>query len=116
MKPQKTKVLFLKNSAFSKDEPHIYAFFPDLIESSDMRLSYSHIGQHSSCSIEYAEESQRASQSEAEELRQELEQKGYNLELVGSEKKERSLDTIGAALFLGFLLLCIAIRQLTLIA
>lgn len=44
--------------------------------------AYAHIGQHSSCHIEYANESRAAKPSEYRELKKELESIGYNLKVV----------------------------------
>ena len=72
----KTKVQFLKN----KDE--LFAYFPNEIHSSNLRTCYAHIGQHSPCSIEYANEAKKATKREYKELQKELENIGYNLEII----------------------------------
>lgn len=81
----KTKVQFLKNISLSNDDEVIlYAFFPEELYSDDEWLfnSYSHIGQHSCCHIDYAKDSTKATYEEYKDLAQELESMGYNLEII----------------------------------
>ena len=71
-KKPKMKVLYLVHQD-SDGEGGVFAYFPD--EVADMagnRTSYSHIGQHSACSPDYALESRPAMAEEREELHREL--------------------------------------------
>ena len=77
----KTKVKFLINEANNE----LFAFFPEenyTSYPSDLKMSYAHIGQHSACSIAYANESKKAIESQYRELKLELESIGYDLELL----------------------------------
>ena len=78
----KTKVEFLVNTHEGQEE--LFAFFPEEKYNQDPNLfnSYSHIGQHSACHIDYANESRDATPEERAELQKELEQIGYNLEIL----------------------------------
>ena len=81
----KTKAQFLKNIMLSdNDKIVIYAFFPEESYSDDRWLfnSYSHIGQHSPCHIDYAKASTKATFKEYKDLAEELESIGYNLEII----------------------------------
>jgi hypothetical protein len=62
----------------------LFAYFPDEIaDVSHNKMSYSHIGQHSSCSLDYVKECRKASQEEYQELFNELENSvGYKLKVV----------------------------------
>jgi len=77
---QKTKVNFLIN----ENNGELFAFFPEenYTTFSNLKTSYAHIGQHSACSIAYAEESREATETEYAELKEELESIGYNLEIL----------------------------------
>jgi hypothetical protein len=62
----------------------LYAFFPQLRYApngyrNDLKIAYSHIGQHSACAIEYVNESRYATESEYKDLKKELEGQGYEL-------------------------------------
>jgi len=75
----KTAVKFLVNGN------DIFAFFPR--ESYDdfhtnLFTAYSHVGQHSSCLVQYADESRPATAEERKPLIKELESIGYNLEIL----------------------------------
>lgn len=85
----KTKVIFLKNT--QNNETDIFAFFPNehYFDSNDtlynymnMFTSYSHIGQHSVCCLQYALESKKATIDEYSNLFTELCEIGYNLEII----------------------------------
>lgn len=78
----KTKVCFLINETDKEAGKEVFAFFPFLKESPQTFLSYSHIGQHSQCSLAYALESREATMNEAGDLYKELVSIGYDLELV----------------------------------
>lgn len=70
----KTKVVFLVNER-PGEEDDLFAFFPDenyFHDSELTKMSYSHIGQHSACVVEYAKESRLATPEEYSELYDEL--------------------------------------------
>ena len=75
---KKTKVIFL----FNESNEDLFAFFLDQKEGETTNLSYSHIGQHSACSIEYAIESRPATKDEYSPLLKELNVIGYNLKVT----------------------------------
>lgn len=68
-------VLFLLEKD-SKTE--VFAYFPDQISHAEYRVSYSHIGQHSDCSPEYASECIQAPFRRYKGLLIELEEIGYD--------------------------------------
>ena len=80
----KTKVKFMVNENGNPDINDIFAFFPDEYDlfDLDMRSSYSHIGQHSACHVEYAKESRLATKDEYTPLREELKSIGYDLVIL----------------------------------
>ena len=62
-----------------------FAFFPQLVFSFNgyrkNHTSYSHIGQHSACNVDYVKECRPANESEYLLLKRELEQIGYTLKV-----------------------------------
>ena len=74
----KTNVKFLVN----KDD--IFAFFPnENYDNGDItKASYSHIGQHSACCEDYADESRPATEAERAGLIKELTNIGYKLNII----------------------------------
>ena len=77
----KTKVLFL----IDKDtENEVFAYFKDIAENQwrDYKSSYSHVGQHSPCHPNYANECTKASPAQYAALQQELKGIGYDLEII----------------------------------
>jgi len=79
-----TEVQFLVN-----DKEHgfddVFAFFPkeNYNDFSDQtKNSYTHIGQHGPCHVDYAAESRPATPEEYKDLKSELESLGYNLKIV----------------------------------
>ena len=72
-----TKVVFF----YHETNNDLFALFPEIHESGDMKLSYSHIGQHSACSWGYCDECRAAKPAEYKELKKELESLGYNLKI-----------------------------------
>ena len=85
----KTKVQFLVHEIDGKlhDKPvtwesDIFAYFPDMTASKGFKTAYSHIGQHSACSPDYAKESRQASKDEYKDLLTELISIGYDLEIL----------------------------------
>lgn len=88
---RKTRVMLLYNMA----NDDLFAYFPDVKSSTlnpNERSCYSHVGQHSGCSREYAAESKPAelkkkgAECPANELIKELESIGYNLLVVSPVK------------------------------
>ena len=79
----KTKVKFLVNER-EKENPDLFAYFPeeDFDRQGKFKNCYSHVGQHSSAHPDYANESREATPEEYNDLKEELESIGYNLELV----------------------------------
>jgi hypothetical protein len=79
---ESTKVQFLVNEKDPKD-PDLFAYFPDEnYDKSGNKMAYSHIGQHSAASPQYAAESRPATPEEYAGLKAELEGLGYVLEVV----------------------------------
>jgi len=78
-----TKVLFLIEkdlpADFSVQSTDVFAFFPELLGTNDkgMFLSYAHIGQHSACHIDYANECKEAEYYQYQDLLRELIGQGY---------------------------------------
>jgi|688.fasta_scaffold422193_4 hypothetical protein len=75
-----TDVIFYYHEA----NDDLFAFFPsDNYDSNGlMKTSYSHIGQHSGCSPEYTTEARKATPKEYAELKAELIQIGYSLNIL----------------------------------
>ena len=70
-----TKVLFL----IERDSEDVFAYFPELEHNgNELRVSYSHIGQHSACHVDYARECKEATTNEYLRLLNELIGQGYN--------------------------------------
>ena len=86
----KTRVKFLANERGNPDfGPDIFAFFPDepyneLVYGDTILTSYSRIGQHSACHIDYANESREATLEEYISLKEELESIGYKLNVINT--------------------------------
>lgn len=79
---EKTDVLFLKD----KDDDTVFAFFPNEISDSKGNLTcYAHVGQHSACSQEYADECEKATSDEYKGLEKELIDRGYNLNVLNDQ-------------------------------
>src|SRR5574343_258253 len=76
----KIDVVFL----LDREEPHdVFAYFPNEISDREgNRLCYAHVGQHSSCSEEYALECELATPEQYSDLKQELDSRGYNLNVL----------------------------------
>lgn len=77
-----TQVKFL----IEKDsEQDVFAYFPEervYPNEQKLRTSYAHIGQHSACHEDYANDCQPATPEQYADLRAELESIGYNLEIL----------------------------------
>lgn len=93
-----TKVMFLVNERDPED-PDLFAYFPE--ENHDregkFKTAYSHIGQHSSASPDYAAESRPATPEEYADLKAELEGIGYNLEVMNELQESTSAGSAGGA-------------------
>lgn len=84
-----TQVEFL----YEKDSNDVFAFFPNWVHNSDtsrdIMYCYSHIGQHSTCHIDYANECKEAPINEYFDLLNELIRQGYNdLQIMNSHEIE----------------------------
>ena len=92
-----TKVMFLVNNN------ELFAYFPEEIHNGEYRTGYSHIGQHSAVHPEYAEESREATPEEYQDLKNELEGIGYNLDILNTTNETTGAASAGAfAPALGF--------------
>lgn len=85
-----TLVKFLKD----RETNEVFAYFPNInynerLYGSSQKESYSHIGQHSACSVEYSLECEEANKEEYSELLTELEQIGYSDLVVANELKDQ---------------------------
>ena len=83
-----TDVLFLIEKPEGELTCNVFAFMPkELHNNSNPKLftSYAHIGQHSSCCLEYANECKEATSIEYADLKKELESIGYNLNILNKE-------------------------------
>lgn len=76
----KIDVVFL----LERDEPHdVFAYFPhETADPNGNKLCYAHVGQHSACSEEYAQECQLATEEQYSDLKHELDSRGYNLNVL----------------------------------
>jgi len=82
----KTKVLFLLEPKQDDQPRDIFAYFPEIyhnkMNNSKMLTCYAHIGQHSACHQDYANECKPATPEQYKDLFNELEGIGYNLEVL----------------------------------
>ena len=80
-----TKVLFLVNE---KDPKHsdLFAYFPEenYDNKGNLKVGYSHVGQHGGVDPRYAKESRLATPEEYQNLKTELESIGYNFDVLNS--------------------------------
>lgn len=82
---QVTNVVFLMEQQINDWETPVFAFFPNEDYNSDgLKMSYSHIGQHSACSNEYARDCKLATPEQYNDLKAELDGIGYNLNILKS--------------------------------
>jgi hypothetical protein len=73
------KVQFLYDA--KNDE--VFAYFPEIDgDNKGNKTCYAHIGQHSACSPEYVKECKRATKEQYQPLMKELEEIGYNLQVI----------------------------------
>jgi hypothetical protein len=88
---EKTEVVFL----FNDYENDLFAFFPNESYSNDPNddfyTSYCHVGQHSACHIDYANDSRFATKEEYKDLKKELEELGYNLTILKYKKEIKTI-------------------------
>jgi hypothetical protein len=89
MKQNKTKVVFLIEKPEGNLQCDVFAFFPNStfsnspVHEGKMFDSYAHIGQHSACHIDYANECKEATKEQYLPLLNELLSIGYdNLEIL----------------------------------
>jgi len=81
---KKTKVVFLVHKS-DNDSSNVLAYFPDEpYDNYGNYMGYSHITQYGAVSPEYAKKCRLATQDEYEDLKNELEQIGYNLDVVNT--------------------------------
>lgn len=75
----KTKVQFLFNVRMNE----LFAYFPEEDYNNEgLKMCYVHVGQHCGCHPDYAKESREATKNEYKDLKIELENLGYILEIV----------------------------------
>jgi hypothetical protein len=82
---EKTRVVFLWDQDTEGYQAEVFAFFPDqeyFHYPSTTKVSYSHVGQHSACVVEYAQDCKEATPREYSSLKVELQGLGYNLLVV----------------------------------
>jgi hypothetical protein len=80
-----TKVLFLVNEKDPKN-PDLFAYFPEenYDNKGNLKVGYSHVGQHGGVDPRYAKESRLATPEEYQNLKTELESIGYNFDVLNS--------------------------------
>lgn len=94
---EQTKVQFLVNEKDPKN-PDLFAYFPEenFDNAGQYKTAYSHVGQHSSASPEYAAESRPATPEEYQDLKAELESLGYKLEVLNPANETTGAGSSGA--------------------
>ena len=105
----KTNVKFLIEKPGGNLPCEVFAFFPNEKYSHEkgMFTSYAHVGQHSACHIDYANECREAKPSEYQDLLKELQQQGYDNLFVlnkmkdSATKKSFTIITLSKADLLG---------------
>ena len=82
-----TDVQFWKSNDAAEFEPgcNPFAYFPNESEDGEFCLSYSRVGQHSSCHPEYLELCTPATPEEYTPLKKELESIGYILNIISND-------------------------------
>jgi hypothetical protein len=93
------RVMFLVNES-DPQNLDVFAYFPEenYDNAGKLKTGYSHIGQHSAVSPEYAAESRLATPEEYADLKAELESIGYNLEILDQHPTYKGTnETTGAA-------------------
>lgn len=82
---RKTKVKFLMEPEDGDFKGGVLAIFPEIdyfTKPSDTKLAYCNTNQHSPCSMEYADKCSIATPEQYAHLKKELENIGYNLEIL----------------------------------
>lgn len=84
----KTKVIFKVDNTGS-----VFAFFPEMdyniaLYGRDIKVCYAHLGQHSSCSVAYADECSEAEYNQYYDLLKELIVVGYKLKVLNKQEIE----------------------------
>ena len=67
---------------YHSDNNDLFAFFPNVKETRNSYLCYSHIGQHATCTYGYVLDCREATKDEYKSLVNELESLGYNLNIL----------------------------------
>ena len=84
LKIKKEEVIFL----YHPDNKEVFAYFPKMVHNGKFMTCYSHIGQHSACSPEYAKECKEATQDQYRDLLTELTVIGYtDLKILNKDWK-----------------------------
>lgn len=84
---------------FRKHKGEIFAVFPyEIWDLNGNVVSYSHVGQHSGCSIDFIRESRKADPEEYRELSEELYILGYDLTLIKHRDHSKYLKAYNDAL------------------
>jgi len=86
-----TKVIFLIN----EKNNDLFAYFPEEIHNGEFATGYSQLGQHSAVHPDYAKESRPATPEEYQNLKTELEEIGYNLEILNGMQESTSAGSAG---------------------
>ena len=86
---EKTKVIFRKD----KKDGDIIAVFADDKQNNNMIGCYVHLGQHTTMSIDYYNETVPATPEEYSDLKKELEDIGYNVEVVTELDENKKVKT-----------------------
>ena len=85
---QTTNVIFLMENT-DEDTKQVFAYFPNMFYNRELYkttfTSYAHIGQHSSCHVDYAKECTKATPAQYNDLKKELEGIGYKLNILPFE-------------------------------
>ena len=68
----------------AEQDPEVFAYFCKSLYAYDTKVfdCYAHIGQHSACHVDYANECKQANQEQYKALQIELESIGYNLKIL----------------------------------
>lgn len=95
-----TKVFFLINDKAAKDviDNGLFAYFPEDNYGEfqeNLKTSYSHIGQHSACHVDYAAASREATPEEYRDLLAELIGQGYDDLEIMNTKEDDKVQVIG---------------------
>jgi hypothetical protein len=75
------KFLIDKVELEEDNKESVFAFFPKEQHSFGFNVAYSHVGQHSPCHVDYANECKTATPEQYAALKTELESIGYTLKI-----------------------------------